>query len=77
MRGSVLGSVIFWSMRDTKLLRQVPTDGWVVPVPLHWSRRWWRGYNQADSLASGLATASRIARSSPLVSIETHRTTCP
>ena len=28
---------------------------WVVPVPLHWSRRLARGYNQADELARGLA----------------------
>jgi ComF family protein len=26
----------------------------VVPVPLHWSRRWRRGYNQAEILARGL-----------------------
>ena len=28
----------------------------VVPVPLHWRRRWSRGYNQAEELARGLAT---------------------
>ena len=27
----------------------------VVPMPLHWWRRWQRGYNQAESLALGLA----------------------
>ena len=27
----------------------------LVPVPLHWSRRWARGYNQAETLARGLA----------------------
>lgn len=27
----------------------------VVPVPLHWRRRWARGYNQSDELARGLA----------------------
>ncbi len=27
----------------------------VVPVPLHWRRRWSRGYNQSDILASALA----------------------
>src|SRR5262245_11796427 len=29
--------------------------GVVVPVPLHWRRRWGRGYNQAAALAYGLA----------------------
>lgn len=28
---------------------------WVVPVPLHWRRRWVRGYNQAEGLARGVA----------------------
>jgi ComF family protein len=27
----------------------------VVPVPLHWRRRWSRGYNQAQALAESLA----------------------
>lgn len=27
----------------------------LVPVPLHWSRKWKRGYNQAEILASGVA----------------------
>jgi ComF family protein len=29
----------------------------VVPVPLHWWRRWRRGYNQSAALAHGLAAA--------------------
>jgi ComF family protein len=33
----------------------LPADAWVVPIPLHWRRRWQRGYNQADALARGLA----------------------
>jgi ComF family protein len=27
----------------------------VVPVPLHWRRRWWRGFNQSEILASAVA----------------------
>jgi ComF family protein len=27
----------------------------VVPVPLHWRRRWARGYNQSEALARGVA----------------------
>ena len=26
----------------------------IVPVPSHWRRQWWRGFNQAEVLASGL-----------------------
>ena len=28
----------------------------VVPVPLHWTRQWKRGYNQAESIAMGVAS---------------------
>ena len=27
----------------------------LVPVPLHWRRRWWRGFNQAELLAEHVA----------------------
>ena len=27
----------------------------IVPVPLHWTRRWTRGYNQAEVIARGMA----------------------
>lgn len=27
----------------------------VIPVPLHWARRLWRGYNQSEYLARGIA----------------------
>jgi ComF family protein len=37
--------------------RHLALAGWdaVVPVPLHWSRRWRRGYNQAEILARGVS----------------------
>jgi len=43
---------------------RVPGDSWVVPIPLHWRRRWWRGYNQSEALALGLSKrlALRLAR---------------
>ncbi len=36
------------------LRRAVPHEGrfdFIVPMPLHWKRRWWRGFNQAGLLA--------------------------
>ena len=36
-------------------ISELPPDAWIVPVPLHWWRRWRRGYNQAEALAHGLA----------------------
>jgi ComF family protein len=35
--------------------------GAVVPVPLHWRRRWSRGYNQAAALARALASRLRLS----------------
>jgi ComF family protein len=34
--------------------------GVVVPVPLHWRRRWQRGYNQSEALAHALAAHLRL-----------------
>jgi len=34
---------------------QVSTLDAIVPVPLHWTRRLWRGYNQAEVLAKAIA----------------------
>lgn len=38
----------------------------VVPVPLHWRRRWARGYNQSEELARGLAGGLGLPRANPL-----------
>ncbi len=32
----------------------------IVPVPLHWRRRWHRGYNQSAALCRGLAASLRV-----------------
>ena len=32
----------------------------VIPVPLHWKRRWQRGYNQAEVVAKALADHLRV-----------------
>lgn len=29
----------------------------IIPVPLHWKRKWKRGYNQAEVIAEGISTA--------------------
>ncbi|MFO0889182.1 MAG: ComF family protein [Isosphaeraceae bacterium] len=48
-----LGSLLAEARRAE--LGELPRDAWVVPIPLHWRRRLRRGYNQAASLANGLA----------------------
>ena len=45
------------------LLRSFPRDeafDCIVPVPLHWRRRWKRGFNQSELLAGVLARATGI-----------------
>ena len=36
----------------------------IIPVPLHWTRRWSRGYNQAEILGQAIVDAFRSAPSS-------------
>ncbi len=48
----VMGAV--WANFAGARLREVGPDA-VVPVPLHWTRRWRRGFNQSELLAAALA----------------------
>ena len=32
----------------------------IMPVPLHWAREWKRGYNQAEVIASALASETGV-----------------
>ncbi|HIZ87971.1 MAG TPA: ComF family protein [Candidatus Coprenecus pullistercoris] len=48
--GHWLGCMLGRYMRDS-----YPLPDMIVPVPLHWRRRWERGYNQAAVIARGLA----------------------
>jgi ComF family protein len=43
-----------WAEHLEAPLQDLHADA-VVPVPLHWRRRWRRGYNQSLALAHGLA----------------------
>jgi ComF family protein len=43
-----------WAMRIAPALRPVAVDI-VAPVPLHWLKRWRRGFNQSEVLAHCLA----------------------
>lgn len=41
--------------RYMRPLVDVAPDTMLVPVPLHWTRMWWRGFNQAGLIAARLA----------------------
>ena len=43
-----------WAQRDEDRLHELRAD-LVMPVPLHWRRRWHRGYNQSEALAQAIA----------------------
>ncbi|MES2684759.1 MAG: double zinc ribbon domain-containing protein [Pseudomonadota bacterium] len=40
--------------------RSEPLPGLLLPVPLHWRRQWWRGYNQSHELARLIGAALGI-----------------
>lgn len=44
-------------MWDLTHIRNVPFDC-IMPIPLHWTRLSWRGYNQAEEIAHILSTKS-------------------
>ncbi len=52
-----LGSL--WAEHAGPRLRAVGAD-LIIPVPLHWWRRWKRGYNQSETLARALAASLNL-----------------
>jgi ComF family protein len=55
-RGETLADLIgeHWAVHAELILRSLGAEI-VVPVPLHWRRRWGRGYNQSEALARAIA----------------------
>ena len=50
--GRCFGRLLGQTLAETELFRDVDL---VVPIPLHWTRRWQRGYNQAAVIAREVA----------------------
>jgi ComF family protein len=48
-----------WAEHSGSRLRDTGAEV-IVPVPLHWRRRWTRGYNQSEALAWALATQLQL-----------------
>jgi ComF family protein len=59
--GETLAEMIggLWAEHAETRLREVAADV-VIPVPLHWWRRWRRGYNQSEALAVMLASQLKL-----------------
>lgn len=58
-RGNLAAGRWFGAMLGRRLAAAPPFADvdLVIPVPLHWTRRWRRGYNQAEILAKAVAEA--------------------
>ncbi len=50
--GTFFGNLLGEKMAASGLFQDIDM---VIPVPLHWHRRWQRGYNQAEVIADGIA----------------------
>jgi ComF family protein len=48
-----------WAEHSGSRLRQSGAQV-IIPVPLHWRRRWTRGYNQSEALARALASSLQL-----------------
>ena len=61
-KGDIKAGEYFGRMLGRRLLdRDIWRDADVIiPVPLHWTRRFRRGYNQAEAIASGIAAEMDI-----------------
>lgn len=55
--GRLFGTMLGQRISGTELFTDVDM---VVPVPLHWTRRWKRGYNQAEVISEAVAEALGI-----------------
>ncbi len=59
--GEVLAELVgeLWASQGAAKLRGCGAEI-IIPVPLHWRRRWQRGYNQSEALARGLAYGLKL-----------------
>lgn len=48
-----------WAEQAAEQFREVKADV-VIPIPLHWWRRWTRGHNQSESLSEAIAFHLKI-----------------
>lgn len=61
-RGAISAGIHFGRMLGRRILEagHLSDADLIVPVPLHWTRHWKRGYNQAEVIAKGISGTTGI-----------------
>lgn len=62
--GRYFGHMLGRKLSSSDFLKDVDV---LIPVPLHWTRKWKRGYNQAEMIAEGAASAMNVPVRSDLL----------
>lgn len=66
--GKLLGQLLAqYMMSDCATKPDWQAPDLLIPTPMHWMRRWQRGFNQAEVLAQHLARATQISLNSRLI----------
>lgn len=55
-----LASVYLGKLMADYIQQQNLEFDYIIPVPLHWTRRWWRGYNQTEVIAREIARVRAV-----------------
>lgn len=56
--GRHFGRMLGEEIRRTPWLQDIDA---IIPIPLHWRRRWKRGYNQAEIIAEAISSVTGVA----------------
>ena len=56
--GRYFGRMLGEEIKRTPWLQDVDA---IIPIPLHWRRRWKRGYNQAEIIAEAISSVTGVA----------------
>ncbi len=64
------GSYVLGTMMAEQFHTIMHDVDYIIPVPLHWTRRLWRGFNQAEIIAHTCSLQWHIPISCPLVRIK-------
>lgn len=66
-----LGQIMGEELARTGFLNDID---YILPLPIHWTRRLSRGYNQTEHLAQGISDATGITVSFDLIARRSHKT---